>query len=77
MKDAYRRQRALGTPPEPRFVMDNQTPPACLPVELDTSDLLDITADGDRWRKYFDPVTGTTHDCADYYDQALELMRQA
>jgi hypothetical protein len=42
---------------------------SCLPSDLDTSSLLDITTASDSFSKYVDKNTGQIHDSAVYYKQ--------
>ncbi len=58
---------------QPKFTIDySQNPPSCLPTDLDTGGLIDITRIGDGWRRYLDPRTNKEHICADHF---LELQR--
>lgn len=47
--------------------------PWCLPVDLDRTNLIEITTYSDPWARYLDTETGQIHDCADYARQAQEL----
>ena len=55
-----------------RWLQTREAPPAFLPIDLDVSGMMDVTALGDAWRKYNDPNTGTTHDGADYHAQYIK-----
>lgn len=56
-----------------QFEIDrSMDPPSCLPTDLDTSNLIDITRFGDSWRKYLDVMTNKVHDGVEYY----KLMRE-
>jgi hypothetical protein len=53
---------------QPLFEIDESiSPPSCLPVGLDMSSLVDITAIGDSWRKYLHTESSRVYDCAEYY----------
>lgn len=49
-------------------------PQSFLPVDLDISGFIDITAVSDSWRKYLDPKTNLIHDCAEYYAEYLREL---
>lgn len=46
----------------------------CLPADLDTAALTDITRLGQRWKVYFDENTGKSHDGAKYWDSLLKVI---
>jgi hypothetical protein len=51
------------------FVSNNFLQPIVfVPFDLDTSGFLDVTCVGDTYAKLFDPSTGITHDCKDYWE---------
>lgn len=58
--------------PEHYVVNRSIYPPSCFPAWMDTDDFIDITRIGDSWRRYFDPVTRTEHDCAEYWARHME-----
>ena len=47
-----------------------ESPPSCLPADLDKTNLIDATRVSDEWRRYYDTETGELHDGAAYYKQA-------
>lgn len=56
----------------PRYHIDQSRMPwVCFPVDLDTSDFVDISITGTIWAKYYDPTTGETHNCFSYYQDAV------
>ena len=64
--------------PEPRFFMDlSESPPICLPTNLDRSNLIKTTRVGDTWQRFYDEKTGKTHYGGDYYAQAMFEKEQA
>lgn len=53
------------------IIMDySTTPPTCLPKDVFSGELVDITAVGDSYRVFLDPQTGVTHDGAEYAEMA-------
>lgn len=59
-----------------KFRLDyTQTPPVCLPADLDMTDLIDMTSMTDRWRVYFNTQTNEHHIGARYFAE-LEKMRE-
>ncbi len=56
--------------PEPRFVIVDRgldRPKTCLPVDLKTHDLIEVSTIGSAWARFIDSATGKEHDCAEYY----------
>ncbi len=55
-----------------RWVVDiDRQPPRFFPADLDTRNFIEVSKLGDEWAKFLDPLTDTTHDCAEYRRQAL------
>lgn len=54
-------------------ICDNSCPKTCFPKELDTSEFIDITTISDVWGRFLNPATGDIHNCADYYQAAMEI----
>jgi hypothetical protein len=52
----------------------SRSPPSCLPVGLDRSNLIAITCVGDPWQKYLDIDTNEIHDSAMYFERAQATM---
>lgn len=42
-----------------------------LPVGMNRSGWIEVSAVGDAWAVYFDPASGTTIRCEDFFRQAL------
>lgn len=60
-----------------RWIVDHTlNPPSFMPASLDTTKMICITKLGDSWQVYFDPVTGKTHNCAEYRKQAEEEKKK-
>ena len=53
-------------------VNTTEAPHTCFPVDLDTGELVNITPVGSVWGRFLDPATGTIHDCAEYYEAAID-----
>lgn len=45
-----------------------------LPTGVDSSNLIDMTEIGSRFRTYINPRTGEIHDCAVYHQQLVEFV---
>jgi hypothetical protein len=59
---------------KPIFFVDHSTmPPTCLPTDVNTSNLMDVTGIGDEWKRYIDTQTGKVHDGAVYAKQMRRL----
>jgi len=55
------------------FVCDKSFVPIMfLPADLDRTNLSDITAIGDQYRRYLDQKTGKIHDCREYYETYMQ-----
>lgn len=56
------------------FDVDHSTfPPSCLPSDLDSTDLIDITELRHAWRVFMEP-NGRIHDGAVYFEQMQALI---
>ena len=47
----------------------------CLPAGLDTSNFIDASVLGSRWRIFYDTKTGKRHDCAECAEQWEDEVR--
>lgn len=47
-------------------------PAICLPINVDETDLIDITTMGDSFRSYLNPKTNRVYDGAKYYSEYLD-----
>jgi len=48
----------------------------CLPTDLDTSNLVDMTGVSDRFRVFLDTVTGVVHDGNKHHRQYQQQLAQ-
>jgi len=46
----------------------------CFPVGYDTSDLMEIMDNSSSWAVFYNPRTGETVNCADFYAQLVKEM---
>lgn len=53
------------------FIDHSVWPRVCLPAGVSVGNCVDVTLASDSWRRYWEPVTGRVHDCAEYYKQYL------
>ena len=53
------------------YVNTDVVPPICLPEDVETGDLVDVTMVSDTWRKFWDVGTGRVYDGKVYHEQLL------
>lgn len=56
------------------YNMTNDFPRTCLPSDIDTSNLIDVTTIGCEFKVFKDVNDGTIHDCKKYYELAIDQI---
>jgi len=51
------------------------SPHTCLPENLDTTNLIEITTSKDMWKQFYDPSNQKIYNCEDYYNESIRQRK--